>query len=251
YVIYTDTTGADFWGMRTVGDTALYVSDRDASDWTATVTGDDGGMVRSLNPTGPLGTPFAPVFERVNFGLAGAEELTGLELTSGVNGCPSSNVLWAADICQATAANQARLWFFEDTLARQLDLESPANGAEGLSAVIGTDRATIEWEALCGATCYEVLVTWICPGCDVPMTFDHQCFSCSTMVPCVGCSGETCCKVLYGLTPGTTYYWKVRVGGYPAGYPTSVPCSAGCPMLSKWSDTYSFTTAMLTPVRCS
>jgi hypothetical protein len=238
--IYTDAD-ANFWGMVTTGDTVLYVGDRAASDWaSATSPGEDGGMVRCLNATAT-----APEFEHVNFGLAASQTLTGLLLTSGVNGCPNSNVLWAADIC----GSGARVWFFEDTLARQLDLDSPSDGAEGLSAIIGTDFAVLTWEAACGASCYEVKVWYYCPGCLVPTTIDWQCFSCSTLAPCVGCSGETCCKVIGPLEPGVTYYWKVRVGGDfgACAYPTSL----GCPMLSKWSDTWKFTTAMVTPVRCS
>lgn len=246
YSIYTDAD-ASFWGMAVAGDTVLYVGDRAAVGASLSL----GGMVRSLNPTAPAALI---AFERVNFGLVAADDLTslqltpftayncGMPLTSGVNGCPNSNVLWAVDRC----ATGTRVWFFEDTLARQVDLVSPSNGAKGLSAVIGTTSATIEWEAICGATCYEKEVWFYCPGCDdkTMVAPFPECFDCSTTVPCVGCSGETCCEVVSGLSPGVTYYWRVRVGGVPG------ECD-GCPMLSKWSDTYTFTTAMLTPVRCS
>jgi len=237
-----------FWGMAVAGDTVLYVGDRAAVGATLTL----GGMVRSLNPTDPVARI---AFERVNFGLVAADDLTslqfcptpaatcGMPLTAGVNGCPNSNVLWAVDRC---ATGTERVWFFEDTLARKINLASPSNGAEGLSAVIGTTSATIEWEKVCGVTCYEKEVWFYCPGCDekTMVAGFPECFDCSTTVPCVGCSGDTCCQVVSGLSPGVTYYWRVRVGGVPG------ECD-GCPMLSKWSDTYTFTTGLLTPVRCS
>ena len=239
--IYSDPgPDANFWGMVTVGDTALYIGDRAASDWPTTV--DDGGMVRSLNPTAPA--PFVE-FERVNFGLAASETLTGLALTSGVNGCPNSNVLWAIDLCWHTPTPGNRVWFFEDTLARPVGLESPANDAK----VLGPYGAVIEWEALCGASCYEKEIWYFCPGCDDKsfVAGYPMCDTCPTLVPCVGCSGETCCQVVALPFPGTTYYWRVRVGGMPG----VAPCLLACPMLSKWSETRSFTTAMLVPVRCS
>ena len=217
FSIYDDA-GANFWGMVTAGDTALYVGDK-----ATTVIDSDGGMVRSLNPTAPV--PFI-VFERITDGLTAGDRLSGLPLTSGVNGCPNSNVLWTVGIGDTCP----EVWFFEDTLATPVIPTSPSDGAK----LVTTDSAILEWEKLCTATFYDVELWYFCPGCLdktlVPVC-EGECCDCATLVPCVGCSGETCCEIVALPFPGTTYYWRARV------------CT-GYPMLSKWSATSEFTTAL-------
>jgi hypothetical protein len=215
--IYDDV--GDAWGMKVVGDTALYVGDK--------VTG--GGMLRSLNPTEEDEDDV--VFERVTEGLD-STDLKGLrQLTVGENGCPDSNVLWAV----GDGGDCDEVWFYEDTLATPVILASPSDGAN--LDVAKTDEVTLEWEALCDAEEYEIDLYEYCAECpdDKLYVLDGYDFECDE--DCVGCSGESCCLSLpvvdqeRDLEPGTTYYWKVRV-------------LEGEPTLSKWSELWEFTTAM-------
>jgi len=135
-----------------------------------------------------------------------------LWLTSG------SNVLWALD-----SGNPTYIWMWDDPLATPVIQISPANGA----LLPTTSSATLEWEALDGATHYEVYIYSFCAACP------------ENMVPFDDFVTDLTCIVVDGLTPGTTYYWKVRVA-----------CDS--PVVSKWSTLRSFDTALsAVPYLCS
>jgi hypothetical protein len=214
--IYDDVGSA--WGMKVVGDTALYVGDEAG----------DGGMLRSLNPTEEDEDDIE--FEQMIAGLDGTD-LVGLrQQTVGENGCPDSNVLWSI----GDDGDCAEVWFFEDTLAFPVTLVAPADGAK-----IGeTEEVTLEWEDFCTAESYEIDLYRYCEECpDEEESVDLDFFECDAE-DCVGCSDETCCLVVEDLEPGSTYYWSVRV------------CTIEdededeWDMLSKWSEEQTFTTEM-------
>ena len=224
--IYDDV--GDAWGMKVVGDTALYVGDKAAVDDPDDPS--EGGVLRSLNPLEEDEDDV--VFERLTEELPDENvELRGLRtLTAGEEGCPNSNVLWAIE----GDPDCSRVWFYEDTLAFPVTLAAPADGAN--LAVAKTAEVTLSWEALCDAEWYEIDLYEYCAECPDEKLYVLEGYEFECDEDCVGCSGETCCLVVpvvdgLDLEPGTTYYWKVRV-------------LEGEPTLSKWSDLWEFTTAM-------
>ena len=199
------TTGAVISGIATA-DGCLYVSSDVASD----------GMWRSVNPTAPFPAPavVAPLFEQVGVAFdkvadtpasfTGAK-IWGLQSTSG------SNVLWALDW-----ANPEVLWTFEDTLVGPPDLESPADG----TALGRMTSVVLTWEELSlGALDYDLMVAMDEAFSDAFMFFNDE----------IDSGQET--HMLANLFAGTQYWWKVRV-------------SPNDPLASKWSDAWSFATAM-------
>jgi len=134
----------------------------------------------------------------------------------------ASNVLWALD-----AGNLAFIWAWKDPLATQVVQVSPADG----TLLATSDRVTIEWEALDAATLYEFKLYEDCPECLSPTKMFEVTLTTNT-------TANTCITIP-GLTPGTKYFWKVRVA-----------CDS--PYVSKWSDLRSFDTALSTiAVLCS
>jgi photosystem II stability/assembly factor-like uncharacterized protein len=107
--------------------------------------------------------------------------------------------------------NQA-IWTYEDTLNVPAVLSSPSDG----SSTGRVDSATISWNKLDGADDYEIRV-------DTDPGFKGESYDPAD-------TSLTNVRVT-GLEDGRTYYWKVRV-------------AAGEPVLSKWSDVWSFTTQM-------
>jgi len=217
--IYT-SSGDVYWGIVAAGDTALYVGDKAEVDTTGSEF-DDGGVLRSLNPDAEDADDV--VFERVAEGLTeDTTRLSGLRLTTDVSeeGC-AENVLWSLDL-----AVTKNVWNYEDTLAAPVVLGMPVEDQK-----LGTtDQATLSWNELCGADCYEVSLYKYCPECpdqkmevtipDACPTDDAECTTAET------------CIVIDDLESGTTYYWQVRV------------CQDH-PKLSKWSEERTFTTGLL------
>jgi hypothetical protein len=215
-----------------------------SSHLTADVTGEvpaiagKGGVLRSLNPgvdeEGEVIDAEDVVFERLTEGLDCC--IYGLAVTHDVSddGC-AENVLWTLswECCDD-------VWVYEDTLAQPVVLTSPVDGAKLAKA----DEATLSWEELCGADCYEVSLYAYCAECpDNKLTVDlsdlaamdccpYDDVVCGDTLKCPNdvCTEDTCITV-DDLDPGTTYYWQVRV------------CQ-GKPTLSKWSVERSFTTAL-------
>jgi hypothetical protein len=134
------------------------------------------------------------------------------------------------------------VWFYEDTLATPVILTTPADGAN--LDVAKTAEVTLMWEAFCEAEYYEIDLYKYCAECPdhkINVTGFPKCIDCDEDIDldCVGCSEENCCIVIDDLEPGTTYYWKVRV------------CEDE-PTVSKWSELWTFTTAMpVVPFLCS
>jgi hypothetical protein len=242
-------------GIQAVGDTALYVTDRESTDECGDEdpccddgVPDEGGVLRSLNPDADDADDV--IFERVTNGLPLVEtdedkaQLTGLWLTCDTSeeGC-AENVLWALEAQWADCEN---IWVYEDTLAAPVTLIKPLDEQK-----LGeTDSATLSWNELCGADCYEVALWKYCAECpDEKMDVVLDFLDCAPGACCIACGpgpgdvececeiGEcTCtedtCIVVDELEPGTEYHWQVRV------------CACK-PFLSKWSEERTFKTALM------
>jgi len=148
-------------GIAIADGTALYVADEDEVDLHTPVSGSyyEGGMLRSLNPDAEDAADV--VFERVTEGLViengDGSELEGLWLTCDVSddGC-AENVLWSLD-----DEYEDTVWVYEDTLAQPVVLQMPLDEQK----LTTTTSATLSWNELCGATCYEVSLYMYCAEC--------------------------------------------------------------------------------------
>jgi hypothetical protein len=212
-------------GIAAAGDTALYVADG---------MGRATGVFRSLNPDADDVDDV--VFEELIEGLDSAP-LRHLWLTCDTSdeGC-AENVLWSLEQYFASPEN---IWVYEDTLAQPVVLNMPVDEQK----LTKTTEATLSWNELCGADCYEVALWSYCAECpdeklDVDLCLEcepGETLACGDPITCdddcCPCTEDTCI-VVDDLEPGTTYYWQIRV------------CQ-GKPYLSKWSEERSFTTALL------
>jgi hypothetical protein len=118
-----------------------------------------------------------------------------------------SNKLWGI--------NGADVWTYVDTLLATVSLSSPSDGSE----TGRVDSATLSWDALAGGRQYEIKVN---------SSPDFRGVDYSPA------NSSLTSIVVTGLEDGKTYYWKVRV-------------ARGMPVLSRWSRTWSFSTALGAP----
>jgi len=250
-------TGLNYaYGIQAAGDTALYATDISTVE-IATVDTTNycvvGGVLRSLNPDADDAADV--VFERIGPGLVDGEtDLRNLWLTCDTSdeGC-AENVLWSLE----SAEGDENIWVYEDTLAAPVVLDMPLDEQK-----LGTtEEATLSWNELCGADCYEVSLWSYCAECpDEKLEVDlyelaamdccpADTVACGPELECPEggydvCTEEICIVVgptndFKGLEPGTTYYWQVRV------------CQ-GKPTFSKWSEERTFMTALVATTKlCS
>jgi len=252
-------------GIQAAGDTALYVTDGLSTDECHDTpeedypccyddVADEGGVLRSLNPDADDAADV--IFERLAKGLPlrattvppDKAQLRGLWLTCDTSddGC-AENVLWTleAEGRGDPPDDEENIWIWEDTLAAPVVLAMPLDGAK----LTKTDSATLSWNELCGADCYEVSLWKYCAECpDEKMVVDLE-LDCTPGACCIACApaaaedlcacpaGECPCTtdiciVVDGLESGCEYYWQVRV------------CLCK-PFLSKWSEERTFMTALL------
>jgi len=120
-----------------------------------------------------------------------------------------TNVLWCRNM---EAGAEDEVWTYEDFLATQVELTAPADGW----ALTDEDEVTLRWAELEGADEYTLEYT------DDPEWEEHK-------IKLTGIDNDY--KWIEDLDAGTTYYWRVKV-------------SQGEPLLSRWSDKRSFTTAL-------
>lgn len=119
------------------------------------------------------------------------------------------NRLWSIDTANT------RLMTFTDSLTQPVTLTSPPDQAPGTGTIINytVSNVSLDWEVLSGATDYEWQLN------------DGTDFS----SPVEGGYTEASTARLPALELATTYYWRVR---------------ATEPILSPWSNKWSFTTAL-------
>jgi photosystem II stability/assembly factor-like uncharacterized protein len=123
--------------------------------------------------------------------------------------------IWAADTVSA------RLLTFHDTLTAPAAQSSPVNKAAGIGSL--NDHTVrnifIDWGTLEGATSYQWQCDYSSEFASVPTTLEGTISASSVRLP--------------ALEPATNYHWRVR---------------ASAPILSPWSDKWSFTTGLDTEV---
>jgi len=133
---------------------------------------------------------------------------SGAELTS-LQVTTGSDILWSRN---AEAGAKDELWTYQDNLTTSVVLTSP----EDNGGTTDTDQATLEWEELAGVEKYELKWT------DDPSFIAHV-----TTVTDI----DDTSYLVEDLNDGEVYYWKVRV-------------QQGEPLLSRWSEEWSFTTKL-------
>ncbi len=121
------------------------------------------------------------------------------------------NQLWSID------STHIRLLSYYDGLAQPVVLTSPSDEAPGVGLLINdmVSNISLDWEALSGANEYEWQLNYDTDFSSVPGDFEGTTQASSARLP--------------DLDPATTYYWRVR---------------AMAPVLSPWSEKWSFTTSL-------
>jgi hypothetical protein len=122
----------------------------------------------------------------------------------------SGNRLWSID------STNTSLLSYIDSLAQPVTLTSPADEAIGMGMIINDEvkNISLDWETLPGATEYKWQLDYDNEFSSVPAGFEGDTRASSAQLP--------------ELDPTTTYHWRVR---------------ATEPVLSPWSDKWSFTTS--------
>jgi len=119
--------------------------------------------------------------------------------------------LWSIDTAHT------KLMTYTDSLTQPVALTSPPDQAPGVGILINDTARNIslEWETLSGATEYKWQLNYATDFSSVPSDFEGITKASSAQLP--------------DLDPATTYYWRVR---------------ATEPVLSPWSEKWSFTTSL-------
>ncbi len=195
----------------------------------ATATSCPTGVWRTLNPMDWMTTATPPMpWDKVEWEFlnattpAGAVSLIHPQADAfgvypddlWVTQTAASNVLWALEDDLVDSPTNS-IWIWDDPLARPVIQIQPADG----TLLATTTSATIEWTALDNALLYEYFIFSFCATCPDNMALFENDTTAYT------------CNVITGLTPGTTYFWKVRV-------------ACNWPYVSKWSALHSFDTAL-------
>jgi photosystem II stability/assembly factor-like uncharacterized protein len=136
----------------------------------------------------------------------------GLSDTASLSGLwQRGNQFWSIDI------TSGRLMTYSDTLTQPTPQVSPAHKTSGIGRL--GDHAirdvTLDWETMEGATSYEWECSYNTNFSDIPDNLNGTTSASSIRLP--------------SLEPATTYYWRAR---------------ASAPVLSPWSEKWSFTTSM-------
>ena len=197
-------TGIDVASLVATDDGTLYAADATAAGLTA------GGVARSVNPTSII--PGEPTFEMMGILLAlpATAELEVLRVAPG-------NILFAVNT--ATAPDQ--LLTYTDTLTGKVIPATPTDGTTSGDILEreGLARVVLSWQGKIGAASYQYQVA-----------LDE-----AMLTVIAGASGYTAGQVVdVELWLDTTYYWRVRVAANPVG----------APLLSQWSETWSFNTPL-------
>jgi len=209
----------------------LYVVDGAAVD-TAPPDGLTGGLWRCTNPTADLDSITPPYFERENKGLTGdgAAIVIPVDDTIGLKSLDlAPPTLAPTFFCNNnTPANYwEQMVMFTDILNVGVPLVMPEADASGVGLLpenmVGDvyPVVTFAWEEMAGATGYQYQVS-IDPG------FKTKVLSVFT--------NDLGAIVDGWLLSNATYYWRVRVADQGS--------LIGAPLISPWSETYKFKTAI-------
>ncbi len=119
--------------------------------------------------------------------------------------------LWSID------TTNTKLMTYIDSLTQPVVLTSPVDQAPGVGTIIDNTvrNISLDWETLEGATEYKWQINYETDFSSLPDGFEGETGSSSARLPI--------------LEPATTYYWRVR---------------AVQPVLSPWSEKWSFTTGL-------
>ena len=119
--------------------------------------------------------------------------------------------LWSID------TTHTKLMTYTDSLTQPVVLTSPPNQAPGVGTIIDNTvrNISLDWETLEGATEYKWQLNYETDFSSLPDDFEGETKASSARLPT--------------LEPATTYYWRVR---------------AINPVLSPWSEKWSFTTGL-------
>lgn len=198
-----------------------------STDWQAIDgTLPPGGMVGGIGVSVD-GVLYAANFQQVNTGddkggiercLQPASGLTFETLIYGLDDGVtmvglwlSGNRIWSID------TTNLRLMTFIDSLAQPVNLESPLNQTSGVGTVVdgAIEDVKLDWQALGGAISYQWQLDDDSSFSSVSEGFEDDTTASSVRLP--------------NLELDTTYYWRVR---------------AIRPLLSPWSEEWSFTTSL-------
>jgi len=200
----------------TADDGTLYV----AADWVDPDTGIYyNGIYRTVNPT--AASPALVDWEFMELGRWNTVE--GPYWAWILRVAPGSNHLFLIGYPEDGAVEELLL-AYTDTLTGRPTLVSPADGSTSGDILEGQGlaRVVLAWQAMTGATSYQYQVA-LDP--DFGTIIDEQ----------SGYTEGTVEDVTLWL--GTTFYWRVRVGQEGGS-------TVGAPLMSQWSETWSFTTPL-------
>jgi hypothetical protein len=123
----------------------------------------------------------------------------------------NEHTLWSIDTANT------KLMTYTDSLTQSVTLTSPPDEAPGVGTIVNdtVKNISLDWETLAGADEYKWQLDYDTDFSSVPSGFEGNTQASSAQLP--------------ALDPATTYYWRVR---------------ATEPVLSPWSDKWSFTTSL-------
>jgi len=186
-----------------------------------------GGLWRSTNPTADIDSIVPPYFERENKGLTG-DGLAGSDAIGLLDLDLKPPTLAPTFFCANGAAPYyEQIVMFTDTLNVGVPLVTPEADATGVGLLpenmVGDVYPVVAfaWEEMAGATGYQYQVS-------IDPDFKTKVLSAFT--------DDLGTIIDNWLLSNTTYYWRVRVAD--AG------SLIGAPLISPWSETYKFKTAI-------
>jgi hypothetical protein len=182
-----------------------------------------GGIWRSTEPTNDVDSIYPPYFERENkdLGLGDKLGMKDLDLAAPPSLSPTF-------FCVNAAADNyyEQVLMFTDTLNFGVPLTTPTNNEIGVGLVpVGKvhPEVSLVWQEMAGATSYQ----W-------QLALDSE-FK-SVVIPTADQFVSAMITEPLSLQPNTTYYWRVRVAKWGSIF--------GAPLISPWSDTFKFKTAI-------
>jgi hypothetical protein len=190
--------------------------------------GDDytGGLWRSVNPTADIDSISPPYFEKENYGLKDGSDglfILGLDLAP-----PTLAPTFFCGNFAAIAPPGGKYWeqvvMYTDTMNVGVPLADPANGATGVGLIPEWEvypEVILTWQEMAGATSYRYQVA---TDADFKTKIADEFTDSLASDP------------LTHLYPSQTYYWRVQVAKEGSIF--------GAPLISPWSETYKFKTAI-------